>query len=349
MTGHPWQLADLGWNAHFAAQIDSPDLETVVLVRVMAVHRGAFEVAGPAFEGRVPPFGSETPATVGDWLLLDRVTHRPTRLLDRRALFKRKSPGAGREVQLLASNVDTVFLVTSANDEFNPARLERYLAIAREAEVTPVVVITKADLAADCRPYLAAARGLIPGLFVVAIDARSAADVAGLGPWLQPGQTVALLGSSGVGKSTLVNSLTGADLQPTAAISEADAKGRHTTTGRSLHRLASGAWLLDTPGMRELQLIDAAEGIAEVFDDIAALADACRFADCTHGSEPGCAIQDAIAAGGLDPERLDRYQKLVREERHNSESIAEARARSRRFGKVAKQIFAAKARRKDEG
>lgn len=337
----------MGWNAHLAAQIEPSDLDTVVLVRVMAVHRAALEVVGPGFEGRVALLGAHGPATVGDWLVLDD-NRRPSRLLERRTLFQRKSPGEGREVQLIAANVDTVFLVTSANDEFNPARLERYLAIAREARVAPVVVITKADLVSDLRPYLEAARGLTPGLVVEAIDARSSSEGAVLQPWLGPGQTVALLGSSGVGKSTLVNSLCGADQQATAAIREADARGRHTTTGRSLHRVAGGAWLLDSPGMRELQLVDAADGIGAVFDDITALAGACRFADCRHESEPGCAIRDAIDAGGLDPDRLRRYQKLVREERRNSQSIAEARSESRTFGKAAKHILEAKERRRGD-
>ncbi len=347
MAGRASELLAFGWHAHFTAQLAPGELETTVLVRVIAVHRDALQVLGPAFEGRVVPRRSAPPATVGDWLVLE-AGHRVSRLLERRSGFKRKSPGDAREVQLIAANVDTVFVVTSANEDFNPARLERYLAITREAEVTPVVVITKADLTADPRPYLDLARGLTPGLVVEALDARSPSGCAVLEPWLQPGQTVALLGSSGVGKSTLVNTLLGADLQATQTIREADARGRHTTTVRSLHRLAGGAWLLDSPGMRELQLVDAAEGIGEVFDDITALAAACRFTDCRHESEPGCAVREALAAGRLDSDRLARYQKLVREERHNSQSIAESRASSRAFGKLAKQILGAKARRRGD-
>jgi ribosome biogenesis GTPase len=159
---------------------------------------------------------------------------------------------------------------------------------------------------------------------------------------------LAFLGSSGVGKSTLVNSLSGHALQDTQGIREDDAKGRHTTTGRSLHRLASGAWLMDTPGMRELQLVDAAAGIDEVFEDLTLLMTTCRFSDCTHASEPGCAVQAALACGALDGDRLKRYQKLQREERHNSESIADSRARARQFGKMAKRVFAEKLRRRGE-
>lgn len=346
ITDHFPSLAVLGWNAHFAAQLEPAEAEAMAVARVVAVHRDALEVLGPAIEGRVPPPDPATPATVGDWVILDPVTRRPRRILERLSLFKRKSPGESRRVQLIAANVDTLFLVTSANDEFNPARLERYLAIAREAGVVPVVVLTKIDLAADRQPFLRAAGALAPGIIVEAVDARGAAGVAGLRPWLQPGQTIALLGSSGVGKSTLVNTLSGAERQATAAIREADARGRHTTSGRSLHRLASGAWLLDTPGMRELQLVDAAEGIDEVFDEVAALARECRFGDCTHDTEPGCAIRAALDAGRLDEDRLERYRKLVREERRNSETVAEARAKARAFGRMAKGIMEDKARRR---
>jgi ribosome biogenesis GTPase / thiamine phosphate phosphatase len=342
-------LKDLGWSAHFQMQLGDGK-EGVHPARVMAVHRDAFEVAGPDIEGRVMPFaasGDEETATVGDWLLIEADTRRPVRLLGRRSVFKRKSAGTGRRVQLIAANVDTLLLVTSANQDFNPARLERYLALAREAEVAPVVIITKADLAEDVSSYVAAARRLMPGLLVEALDARGADAMRVLAPWNARGQTLALMGSSGVGKSTLVNTLSGHAVQATLGIREDDAKGRHTTTGRSLHRLSSGAWLMDTPGMRELQLIDASSGIDEVFEDVTHLFAACRFSDCTHANEPGCAVREGLASGALDPGRLRRYYKLLREEQHNSESIADARARSRAFGRMAKGVLARKAKQRE--
>lgn len=343
-------LKDFGWGAHYQAQLNDDEM-TCPAVRVLAVHRGALDVAGPGFEGRVLPFSpgedEEGPATVGDWLLLDVESKRPTRLLERRSVFKRRSAGSGRRVQLIAANVDTLLLVTSANQDFNVARLERYLALAAEAEVTPVVVITKADLTGDVVPFLRAARGLMRGLVAEAIDAREPRSLKCLEPWFARGQTLALLGSSGVGKSTIVNSMRGEPLQFTQGIREDDARGRHSTTGRSLHRLECGAWLMDTPGMRELQIVDAAEGLAEVFRDVADLAAACRFSDCAHESEPGCAVQAALEAGKLEAERVKRYGKLQREERRNSESLAAAHERNRKFGRMAKRVFAHKLKNRE--
>jgi ribosome biogenesis GTPase / thiamine phosphate phosphatase len=343
------KLKDFGWGAHFQAQLSDEDM-TAAPVRVMAVHRDALEVAGPAFEGRVQPLagdGESEVATVGDWLLLDAATHRPQRVLERRSVFKRKGAGKDRRVQLIAANVDTLLLVTSANQDFNPARLERYLALASEAEVTPVIVITKADLADDVSAYVTPAQRLMPGLIVEAFDARDPRAIANLTPWFGRGQTLALLGSSGVGKSTIVNTAAQAHVQDTRDIREDDARGRHTTTGRSLHRLASGAWIMDTPGMRELQIVDVAGGLEEVFSDVAALAGTCRFSDCTHEGEPGCAVQSAIADGSLEGARLKRYQKLQREERRNSESLADAHARNRRFGRMARRVFEQKLKNRE--
>ncbi|HET7716419.1 MAG TPA: ribosome small subunit-dependent GTPase A [Bauldia sp.] len=350
MTDTELGLAELGWSNHFAAQVDANDLAAHLPARVVAVHRGALEVTAPGFAGRVPQFEGvedEGFATVGDFLLLDATTHLPRRLLARRSLFKRKAAGSSRRVQLIAANVDTLLVVTSCNQDFNIARLERYLALAREAEAMPLVVITKADLADDSHRYVAAASRLMPGLFVECLDARDPVAVARLTPWCGKGQTVALLGSSGVGKSTLVNTLTGEARQAVSGIREDDSRGRHTTTGRSMHRLAAGGWLIDTPGMRELQLADVETGIADVFADIADIAARCRFADCRHESEPGCAVRAAIDDGTLDPDRLRRYRKLAAEDARNSASLRERRARERGFGRMVRSIMKAKDERWD--
>jgi ribosome biogenesis GTPase / thiamine phosphate phosphatase len=337
-------LKDFGWNSHFERQIADEERPTTRPARVLAVHRDALEVAGPGIDARMPPLagGEDGAATVGDWLLIEADAPRPVRVLERRSVFKRKAAGTNRRVQLIAANVDTLLLVTSANQDFSTARLERYLALAVEAEVTPVVVITKADLAADTADYIAQARRLMAGLVVEAFDARGSDAIKSLRPWFAPGQTVALVGSSGVGKSTIVNTLAGADVQETRGIREDDARGRHTTTGRSLHRLANGTWFMDTPGMRELQIVDVAGGLDEVFADIAEIAAACRFSDCTHANEPGCAVQAAIESGTLDAARLKRYAKLQREEARNTENLADAHARNQRFGRMQKRKYAEK-------
>jgi ribosome biogenesis GTPase len=275
--------------------------------------------------------------------LLDPDGRRPRRLLARISLFQRRAPGTDRSLQPSAANVDTLFIMSSCNQDFSLARLERYLALAREARVMPVVVLTKPDLAGSPQDYVRAAVRLMPGLLVESVDPRSPESAACLSVWCVSGQTVALVGSSGVGKSTLVNTLAGATLA-TSGIREHDGTGRHTTTGRALYRLPAGGWLLDTPGMRELQLADAARGLHDVFADIVELAAFCRFADCSHGGEPGCAVAAAVAAGSLDPARLERWKKLAAEDAFNSATLRERRASERAFGRMAKRVIEAKSR-----
>jgi ribosome biogenesis GTPase len=343
MTSQILSLADLGWTPFFRSQISREDQSRFLPVRVMAVHRGQLAVAGDGFETVIPAHvphvrTEEDRPTVGDWLLIDRATHRPDRVLRRTNLFKRRAPGTDRKLQLIAANVDVLFIVSSCNQDFNLARLERYLVLAREVGVMPIVVLTKADLAEDPEAYIRAARALQPGLLVEAVDARDPESVARIAAWCGPGQSVALLGSSGVGKSTLINTLTGIQAIATQTVRVDDDKGRHTTSARALHRLAQGGWLVDTPGMRELQLTDVATGIEEVFDDIVFLARQCRFTDCRHETEPGCAVKAAIADGRLDLARFERWRKLAAEDAYNTESLAERRARDRAFGKMVRSL-----------
>lgn len=254
---------------------------------------------------------------VGDWVAYQAfggsagIVHA---VLPRRTAIERRASGTSGGIQVLAANVDTVLVVSSLNQDFNPRRLERYLALVRQSCARPVMVLSKADLAADSAPLVRSVEAVAAGVPVLTVSALQGTGLGALAGYLRPGETVALLGSSGVGKSTLVNALLGRDRQVVAEIRAGDDRGRHATTRRELIPLAGGGLLLDTPGLRELGLAGAEAALAEVFDDVEALAAACRFRDCRHQGEPGCAVEAAVAGGRLDAARKAGYEKLRREE-----------------------------------
>jgi ribosome biogenesis GTPase len=324
LPGVPDPLDGLGWDDRLATAL-ATEAPGLVPARVLTEERGLYLVAGATGEGPASASGrlrhdaeldpSAGWPAVGDWVALEPGggEHRLIqRVLPRRSAVVRRSPTDRRlPAQVLAANVDVVFVVTSMNADFNLRRLERYLAVAWESGATPVVLLSKSDLADDAAGFLLAAAATAPGVEVIAVSAVTGEGLDLVRAHLGPGRTVVFTGSSGVGKSSIVNALAGAPLLETAAIREDDARGRHTTTRRQLIRLAEGL-LIDTPGLRELGVVDT-EGVATAFDDVEAVAATCRFNDCQHRSEPGCAVRAALGDGSLSADRFDAYTKLQRE------------------------------------
>ena len=239
--------------------------------------------------------------------------------------------GTKADVQLIGANVDALFIVTSCNLEFSATRLQRFLALAASTGIAPLIVLTKADLAPNPNQFRQRAAELAPDVGIEVVNALDPDTLAGVRSWLRPTCTVALLGSSGVGKSTLLNALAGQEMQQTRPIREQDARGRHTTTSRALVRLPQGALVLDGPGVRELGMVIAAQDIGDLYEDIEALAQNCRFTDCSHRGEPDCAIRAAVQAGRLGRERLASYAELMRERHRHAQSLSERNRRSERL------------------
>jgi ribosome biogenesis GTPase len=323
-------LRALGWDDRLAVLLSS-EAPGLVPGRILAEERGLYSVASADGEHPASPSGrlrfdaeldpaAAWPA-VGDWVALEPLPpgangageHRLVQhVLSRRTAVVRRAPGdRERPSQVLAANVDVVFVVTSVNAEFNVRRLERYMTVAWESGARPVVLLSKADLEDDLRELRLAAEMAAPGVEVIAVSAVTGEGIEAVRSHLGEGRTVVFTGSSGVGKSSIINALAGTHLLDTGGIREDDARGRHTTTRRQLVRLADGL-LIDTPGLRELGVLDG-EGLSNAFEDVERLAAECRFSDCSHRSEPGCAVRAAIADGSLRHDRLEAYQKLERE------------------------------------
>ena len=318
------ELKKLGFTSFFEGQLaDIHDNRTIA--RVMLEHKHSYRVLSEEGEWLATVSGHfafqtsnrlDYPA-VGDWVLVEKMPGEEKaiihKLLKRKSAFIRKVAGLEIEQQIVAANVDIVFLVMSLNEDFNSRRLERYLTAAWDSGATPMIVLTKADLCEDATPFLDEVQHIAPGVECLITSTLTNEGVARLSEVLQEGITGALLGSSGAGKSSLTNALLESEQMKVSSIREDDARGRHTTTHRELQLLSSGGCLIDTPGMRELQLWNQRESLDASFQDIERLGEGCRFRDCTHTKEPHCAVLKAIEEGTLEKARLQSYLKLGKE------------------------------------
>lgn len=323
-----WQEQLGAWPTAVAARIARMDRSVAVLWSADGEHELDLTLYPRKYE-----------ISVGDWLLIEQQPDgqwQGQALLPRFSCISRRAAGERADHQLIAANVNTLFIVSSCNADFSLERLERYLVLALDAGVTPVVLLTKADEADAPNTFVTQAQALQPGLKVLAINALDADHTQALQPWCGAGQTIALVGSSGVGKSTVTNQLCASPQQATQQAREGDAKGRHTTVARSLHRLAAGGFIIDTPGMRELQLPGCADGVDALFTDVTELLGQCRFNDCAHQAEPGCAIRAAIENGRLEERRWRSFEKLQHEQQVNAQSIAQRRDNQRQGGRAAR-------------
>ena len=274
--------------------------------------------------------------TTGDFVMVNYIENGDSQILatlPRKTFFSRRDPTPGRGEQAVAANFDYVFIMQSLNQDFNPKRLERYLTLAWQSGATPVILLTKADLVEDYWDYLTQVERVAAGVNTHVVSAHTGFGLNRLNAYLQPGKTVVFLGSSGVGKSSLGNALAGETVMTVNAIREDASKGRHTTTHRQLIRLQSGVMIIDTPGMRELGMWDVSEGLGDAFADVERFLGKCRFSDCRHEREPGCAIRAAIAAGELDVARWESYQKLKEEAVDRDEMLRRKREWSKGVAK----------------
>ncbi|MEW5983203.1 MAG: ribosome small subunit-dependent GTPase A [Acidobacteriota bacterium] len=348
-------LRSLGWDEIVAGRFAPYADKRLLPARVTLEHQHIYRVQAEADELlavvaghlRHRATGPQDYPAVGDWVAVRPPTpgHRAViqAVLPRKSKFSRKVAGDEAVEQVVAANVDTVFIVMGLDRDYSLRRVERYLITAWDGGAAPAVVLNKADVCEDVGAAVSEVQSVAPGVSVHAISTRCDPDLACLDPYLEPGRTVALLGSSGVGKSTIVNRLVGEEVQRTREVRESDQRGRHTTSHRQLIRLPGGALLIDTPGMRELQLWDGAAGVGAAFGDVEAFAPKCRFGDCRHDTEPGCAVKAAVDDGDLDANRLESYRQLQRERKWLLARIDERTAQDRKryekmIGKIARDF-----------
>mgnify|MGYP000128956958 CR=1 FL=1 len=330
-------LLQLGWKPFFQQQLSLDELEFFNVARIVEQHRNkVIVISDRGQHNLVVPRNSER-VCVGDWILFDE-TDKFIRVLERISIFQRKAAGSKITTQLIATNIDSLMIVCSLNNDFNLNRIERYLAIAKEAQVEPIVVLTKADQCSDVVEKCQQVQSLDQMMKVHTLNALDQGELKSLEIHCTQGKTIALMGSSGVGKSTLVNGLLGYQALESGAIREDDSKGRHTTTFRALKILPQGGILMDTPGMRELQLAECEQGVSEAFSEIVALAEQCRFSDCTHTSEPNCAVQNAIEKRVVPLRRFTSYQKLLKEQAFNSATLLEKKVKEKSFVKMINSV-----------
>ena len=347
------RLEQLGYDHWFQSHVDNDLGAGHDVARVISVHRDRCAVTkgsgpvGAECSGNLL-YSADSPLdlpTTGDWILADffdddthAIIHR---VLPRKSLLKRKTPGKRIDFQLIAANIDTAFIMQSADYNLNPRRLERYLAMVHDGGITPVILVSKCDLiAADERhridTEISQVAGTVP---LISFSNLTGEHIDTIEGFLKPAQTYCLIGSSGVGKTTLLNRLIGSRRFETREVSTRDRKGKHTTASRELVQLKSGAVLIDTPGMRELGNLAIDSGIGETFPEISMYAEQCRFRDCSHDGEAGCAVLAAVHAGELDENRYANYLKLRSESQYHSLSYAEKRKKDKDFGKMVKSVL----------
>ncbi len=342
----PTELETYGFLPAMRALLDARGTTPEIPARVTAVHKERYALVCDRGDchGRLKSAtyfngGEQAFPTTGDFVLIfynEQGDSLITQTLPRRSYFARKNPTQGEPEQAVAANFDHVFIMQSLNHDLNPKRLERYLTLAWQSGAVPVVVLTKADLVLSYEEQRNEILRVAAGVDVFAVSARTGYGFDALASFLQPGHTIVLLGSSGVGKSSFVNALAGEEVMAVSEIREDDSKGRHTTTHRQLIRLKTGVMIIDTPGMRELGMLDASAGLHESFADVEQYFPLCRFSDCSHESEPGCAVQAAISAGELPLSRFESYKKLQRESQFAASQSDYLKQKQQRFTEIAK-------------